>query len=113
MCVNLPLARIALSAAATLWRAGGVTALLCPATVVGTDTQQGSLTEVDRQSLATSALAVAVLQMSDVTDAIQHASNGDKSAIEQVMEKGAANLGMPSTAMLREQILPSLGINVP
>ncbi len=75
--------------------------------------QSGQISSDDREALARSALSVAGLQIQDVTDAIQRAANGDKNAIEDVMQKGATTLGMPSTAMLRDQILPSLGIMVP
>jgi hypothetical protein len=75
--------------------------------------QSGQLTADDRAALARSALAVAGIEESEVTDAIAKAANGDKNAVEVVMAKAATNLGMPSTAMLRDQILPSLGVIVP
>jgi hypothetical protein len=75
--------------------------------------QNGQLTDADREALARSALAVAGLEENEVTDAVAKAANGDKAAIETVMEKGANNLGMKSTAVLKNQILPSLGVNVP
>jgi hypothetical protein len=37
--------------------------------------------------------------------------NGNPSAVNDLIAKGAANLGMPSGQMLRDQILPSLGIH--
>jgi hypothetical protein len=75
--------------------------------------QEGQLSSDDRAALARSALAVAGLQENDVTDAIARAANGDQNAIEDVMMTGATTLGMPSTTMLRDQILPSLGVLVP
>jgi len=75
--------------------------------------QSGQLTDADRAALARSALAVAGVEENEVNDAVAKAAQGDKNAVEFVMTKAATNLGMPSTAMLRDQILPSVGVVVP
>jgi hypothetical protein len=73
----------------------------------------GQLTDADRGAIARSALAVAGVEESEVNAASIAAAQGDKTAVNSVMTKAAANLGMPSSAMLRDQILPSLGVMVP
>jgi hypothetical protein len=75
--------------------------------------QSGEMSDDDRAALARSALAVAGVEEDEVNDAAAKAAQGDISAVNTVMTKAATNLGMPSTAMLRDQILPSLGIVVP
>ena len=75
-------------------------------------TVQGSMTDDDRQAVTTAALGVAGITNDQVTQAYAKFGNGDKTAVEGLLTQAATNLGMPSTAGLRDQILPSLGINL-
>jgi hypothetical protein len=74
---------------------------------------QGQMTDNDRDALARSALGVAGVSPADVQAAIVRATkNQDKTALQQLMDKAASNLGMSSSAALRDEILPSLGLTV-
>ena len=59
-----------------------------------------------------SALIVAGISGDEVNKAYTAYFNGDKSAVDGLVTQAAVNLGMPSDAGLRDQILPSLGINL-
>ena len=75
---------------------------------------QGQLTADDRDALAHSALAVAGINDSAaVSNAVAKMANHDNSAVNTLIDKAAINLGMPSSAGLRDQILPSFGIQIP
>ena len=43
---------------------------------------------------------------------VKATQNSDKTALNGLIEKAAKNIGMNSSAALRDQILPSLGINL-
>ena len=74
---------------------------------------QGTMTDDDRDALAHAALGVVGVSPADVQAAMVKATqNSDKTALNGLIEKAAANIGMPSSAALRDQILPSLGINL-
>jgi hypothetical protein len=75
-------------------------------------TKAGSMTSEDREAITESALGVAGIGTDDVNTAIAATLKGDTTAIDALMDKAATNLGMPSSAGLREQILPALGINL-
>jgi len=75
---------------------------------------QGQMTDDDRMALADSALAVARISGKEVSTAVAKLMNHqDKTAVDALVTKAAVNLGMPSSAGLRDQILPSLGITLP
>ena len=49
----------------------------------------------------------------DVNKAIKaRVVDGNEKALDQLLEKGAKNLGMPNSVGLRDQILPALGIKM-
>ena len=76
-------------------------------------TAQGQMTDEDRDALSQAALGVAGISGDDVAKAYARMLNSnDQSAVDDLMTKAATNLGMPSTAGLRDQILPSLGIKL-
>jgi len=71
----------------------------------------GQISDEDRDALSNSALGVAGLSADDVNGAVaQMIKDGNQQAINALMDKAATNLGMPSSAGLRDQILPALGI---
>jgi hypothetical protein len=72
----------------------------------------GSVSEEAREEIAHAALAVAGISTDDVNSAIASViKDGDQKAVSALMDKAAANLGMTSSAGLRDQLLPTLGIN--
>jgi hypothetical protein len=80
---------------------------------VQTMTKSGSMTSEDRQAITESALGVAGISSDDMNSAIASMiKDGNSDAVNTLMDKAATNLGMPSSAALRDQILPALGINV-
>jgi hypothetical protein len=70
------------------------------------------MTDADRAALSEAALNVAGISMDDANAAAANAIKGDKTAVNALIEKAAANLGMSSSATLRTQIMPALGINI-
>ncbi len=71
----------------------------------------GQISAEDQASLADAALGVAGINPADARSAVSaKINNGDSSKIDALIEQGAVNLGMPSSAALRSQILPSLGL---
>jgi len=71
----------------------------------------GTITDEARDEIARAALHVAGLTTDDVNDALaKMVQDGDQQAIDDLMDKAASNLGMPSSAGLRDQLLPALGI---
>ena len=73
----------------------------------------GAVSEEARDDIAQAALAVGGISTDDVNSAIASmVKNGDQTAVQALMDKAAANLGMTSSAGLRDQLLPSLGINL-
>ena len=70
------------------------------------------MTDDDRVALADAALNVAGISNDQVTAAYANYMNGDTTAVETLLTQAATNLGMPSSAGLKDQILPSLGINL-
>jgi hypothetical protein len=76
-------------------------------------TNSGQITDADRMSIADAALSVAGISSADVNAALAvKIKSGDGSKLDALIEKGARNLGMPSSEALRTQILPSLGLAV-
>jgi len=74
---------------------------------------QGKLTDDDRIALADSALAVAGISGEEVSQAMaKMMKDQDKAAVNALVEKAAVNLGMTSSAGLRDQILPALGLDI-
>ena len=72
----------------------------------------GSVSEEDRETITHAALSIAGLSTEDVNTAIQSMiKDGNQNAMDDLMNKAATNLGMTSSAGLRDQLLPSLGIN--
>ncbi len=79
---------------------------------VQTLTEQGTMTSEDRAAITDAALSVAGISGADVNAAIARViGSGDKNAIDDLMTKAAANLGMPNAEGIRDQLLPSLGIH--
>ena len=72
----------------------------------------GALTDDDRTAIADAALSVAGITNEQVTTAYSNFIKGDQTAVNGLLTQAAVNLGMPSSAGLRDQILPSLGINL-
>ncbi len=76
-------------------------------------TANGSMSSEDREAITESALSVAGISSDDMNSAIATMiKDGNSDAVNALMDKAATNLGMPSSAALRNQILPALGINV-
>jgi hypothetical protein len=72
----------------------------------------GSISEENREAITHAALGIAGISTDDVNGAIaQMMKDGNQKAIDDLMNKAATNLGMSSSAGLRDQLLPSLGIN--
>jgi len=72
----------------------------------------GAASEEGREEIAHAALAVAGISTDDVNNAIARVvKEGDQKAVTDLMDKAATNLGMQSSAGLRDQLLPTLGIN--
>jgi hypothetical protein len=79
-----------------------------------TNVGQGQLSDGDREALTRAALGVAGISYDDVKNATaQIISGGNTTAVDDLMTKAATHLGMTSTATLRDQILPTLGISFP
>jgi hypothetical protein len=75
--------------------------------------QNGGMTDQDRAAVTDAALQVAGISGDEVNAAYAQAiQTKDTSAVNALLSKGATNLGMSSTAALRDQILPSLGVNL-
>lgn len=74
--------------------------------------QQGAMTDEDREAVADAALGVAGISQDQVTDAYARYLKGDHASVDNLVYQASQNLGMPSSYGLREQILPSLGINL-
>lgn len=75
-------------------------------------TAAGKMTEADRDAVTASALSIAQINKDDVNNAITSmVRDGNQDAINQLMDKAATNLGMPSSASLRDRLLPALGIH--
>lgn len=73
--------------------------------------KSNQMTTEDQDAITQQALAVAGVSSEDVNKTVvQVVQTGDQSAIDNLMTKAATNLGMPSSAGLRDQILPALGI---
>ncbi len=72
----------------------------------------GGMTAEDQAAITDAALGVAGITTDEVnaatTQAIQHK---DMTAVNTLLAKGAANTGT-TVAILRDQILPSLGLNL-
>jgi len=72
----------------------------------------GKMTDADRAAIIDSTLGVAGISTADVNKAIKSQMDGNKQALDELLEQGAKNLGMPNSAGLRDQILPQLGIKL-
>lgn len=69
------------------------------------------MTDEDRQAISEKALAVAGISKDEVNQTIVRVvQDGDQTAVDNLMNKAASQLGMPSSAGLRDKILPALGI---
>ena len=69
------------------------------------------LTPADRAAVTTSLLGIAGITQDEVTQAVQQGSSGDMTGANALIGKISQNIGMPET-MLRDQILPKLGVNL-
>jgi hypothetical protein len=72
----------------------------------------GQMTDADRAAVTKSALDIAGVSTDQVNDAITRMNSGDESAASALMQKAAVNLGMPSSAALRDKLLPALGVSM-
>jgi hypothetical protein len=75
--------------------------------------QAGQMTSADRLAVAHSALKIAGLTPTEVDTAIGQAMKLNMAPMNDVMEKAAKNLGMSSSADLRDKLLPSVGLSMP
>jgi hypothetical protein len=74
--------------------------------------KQGGLTAEDQAAITGAALGVAGIRTDEVNAATAQAiQNKDMTAVNALLAKGAANTGTTVT-ILRDQILPSLGLNL-
>ena len=72
----------------------------------------GQLTAADRQAVTQSALNIVGITSDQVNAAVTQAQQGDSTAAEALLDTAAKNLGMSSSASLRDQLLPALGITL-
>lgn len=72
----------------------------------------GQLTDADRQAITGSALSIVGVTSDQVNSAITAEQAGDDSQTEALLETAAKNLGMSSSATLRDQLLPALGLTL-
>jgi hypothetical protein len=75
-------------------------------------TKQGQMTTEDRDAVTKAGLTIAGVTPDQVNDAIQRSMNGDTGAADALLDKASQNLGMPSSAALRDKLLPALGYNL-
>jgi hypothetical protein len=76
-------------------------------------TAQGKFTGEDQLAVSSAALSVAGIKQEEFQSAMSdYLNHQNKNAFDSLINKGASNLGMSSSAGLRDQILPSLGLNV-
>ena len=73
---------------------------------------QGAMADEDRDAVTTAALGVAGITNDQVVAAYAKLGQGDSTAVDTLLVQAATNLGMPSSDGLKDQILPSLGINL-
>jgi hypothetical protein len=71
-----------------------------------------TLTADDRTAITNTALNIAGVTGDDINQAVTLSLKGDNSATDALLSKAAGNLGMPSTAALRDKLLPSFGVNL-
>jgi hypothetical protein len=72
---------------------------------------QGAMSDSDKAAVSEAAFSVAGISTADVTGALSKYNAGDETAANNLMQKAAINLGMPSSSALRDKLLPALGIN--
>jgi hypothetical protein len=76
-------------------------------------TAQNKFTGEDQLAISQAALSVAGIGQVEFQVAMaNYLNNHDQNAFNAIIDHGAQHLGMPSSAALRDQILPSLGLNV-
>lgn len=75
-------------------------------------TATGAMTDADRAAVTQSALSIAGISQDQVDRAVADAQQGDRASSEALLTQAAQNLGMPSSAALRDQLLPALGVNL-
>jgi hypothetical protein len=74
---------------------------------------QNKFTGEDQLAISQTALTVAGISQTDFQAAMgNYLNNHDSHAFDALIDQGANHLGMPSSAALRDQILPSLGLSV-
>lgn len=72
--------------------------------------KQGQMTTADRDALTQSAFGIAGVTPDEVNNALSQSIAGDDRATDELLDKAATNLGMPSGAALRDQLLPAMGV---
>ena len=70
------------------------------------------LTAADLQAVSNAILKIAGLSSDQVTQAVSASAGGSDTLANSLVTQVAQNLGMPSDAMLRDEILPSLGVTL-
>ena len=75
-------------------------------------TSTNSLTADDREAIAGAALGIAGITSDEVNTATVKSLKGDQTGVDDLVTKAALNLGMPSSANLRDKLLPSLGVDL-
>jgi hypothetical protein len=78
---------------------------------VQTLSARGAVSADDEHGVIQAAMGIAGISQDEINSAIVQSLQGNESATNSLMEKAAQNLGMSSTATLRDQLLPALGIN--
>lgn len=68
--------------------------------------QQGQMTQADKDAVIQNTFGIAGVTSDEVNNAVAKSQAGDDSALNDVMDKAAVGLGMPSGATMRDKILP-------
>jgi hypothetical protein len=70
------------------------------------------LTTDDRNAITATALNIANITTDEVSDAFTKSMQGDQTATEALLQRAAIQLGMKSSADVRTQLLPALGVQL-
>ena len=74
--------------------------------------QSSTLTAEDQSAVLSAAFSIAGITQAEVGQAVAEKMKGNASTADQLIEKAAHNLGMPTSKVLRDQILPILGVHL-
>jgi hypothetical protein len=70
------------------------------------------MTDEDRAAVTNAALEIAGITNDDITTATAQSLSGNASAVNDLLTKAALNMGMSSVTVLRDQLLPAVGVNL-